>query len=112
MRQRVREVGHSYVVTIPKGEAKRLGLSVGDLVNVELTRLETRPSLNPELRVKAARGPAKAVLQQEGYTPVLIKVINDSAATRPLRITSAQAATRRFARSWGKCRHPRSRPPC
>ena len=48
-------------------------------------------SLNPEMRVKAARGPAKAVLQQAGYTPVLIKVVNDSTVTRPLRITSPQA---------------------
>ena len=47
--------------------------------------------LNPEVRVKAARGPAKAVIQQAGFTPVLIKVINDSTVTRPLRITSAQS---------------------
>jgi hypothetical protein len=48
-------------------------------------------TINPEFRVKAARGPAKSVLQQEGYTPALIKVINDSTAARPLRITSPQS---------------------
>lgn len=48
-------------------------------------------SINPELRVKAARGPAKPTLQQEGYTPVLLKVINDGVATRPLRINSPQS---------------------
>ena len=48
-------------------------------------------TVNPELRVKATRGPAKVTLQQEGYTPVLIKVINDSGASRPLRITSPQS---------------------
>jgi hypothetical protein len=48
-------------------------------------------TINPEYRVKAARGPAKAVLQQEGYTPVLIKVINDSTAARPLRVKSPQS---------------------
>jgi hypothetical protein len=48
-------------------------------------------SLNPEVRVKAARGPAKAVLQQAGYTPVLLKVINESTVTKALRISSPQA---------------------
>src|SRR5438132_6640123 len=35
-------------------------------------------SLNPESRVKVARGPAPAVLQPAGFTPVLVKVINES----------------------------------
>ncbi len=48
-------------------------------------------SLNPEVRVKVARGPAKAVLQQGGFTPVLVKVVNDSTVTRQLRITSPQS---------------------
>jgi hypothetical protein len=48
-------------------------------------------SLNPEARVKVRRGPAPAVLQQAGNTPVLIKVINDSTVTRPLRIVSPQS---------------------
>jgi putative addiction module antidote len=50
MRQRVREVGNSYVVTIPKKEVKRLGLKPGDLVDVALTPLETRPALPADLR--------------------------------------------------------------
>ncbi|MBI4664572.1 MAG: CehA/McbA family metallohydrolase [Verrucomicrobia bacterium] len=45
-------------------------------------------SLNPEVRVKVSRGPARAVLQQGGYTPVLVKVLNDSTATHRLNITS------------------------
>jgi hypothetical protein len=47
--------------------------------------------INPEVRVKVARGPARATLQQAGYTPILVKVTNDSTATRPLRISSPQA---------------------
>src|SRR5439155_15960676 len=47
--------------------------------------------INPEVRVRVARGPAKATLQQVGYTPVLVKVTNDSTATKPLRISSPQA---------------------
>ncbi len=47
--------------------------------------------LNPEVRVKVARGPAKATLQQAGYTPVIVKVVNDSTATKSLRVSSPQA---------------------
>lgn len=48
-------------------------------------------SINPELRVKVARGPADSLLQQAGYTPVIVKVLNDATVTRPLRINSPQA---------------------
>lgn len=47
--------------------------------------------LNPESRVKVRRGPAKAVLQQGGYTPVIVKVVNFSTVTKELRISSPQA---------------------
>jgi hypothetical protein len=47
--------------------------------------------INPEARVKVARGPAPAVLQQAGYTPVIVKVVNESRGTQRLRITSPQA---------------------
>lgn len=48
-------------------------------------------SLNPEVRVKVQRGPAQAVLQQGGFAPVIVKVINDSTVTRELKINSPQA---------------------
>jgi hypothetical protein len=48
-------------------------------------------TLNPEYRVKVSRGPARAVLQQGGFTPVLVKVVNDSTVTKPLRLSSPQA---------------------
>jgi hypothetical protein len=48
-------------------------------------------NLNPEARVKAKRGPAEAVLQQGGYTPLLIKVVNESTVTAPLKVVSPQA---------------------
>jgi hypothetical protein len=47
--------------------------------------------INPEARVKVARGPAAAVLQQAGYTPVLVKIVNESRGTQRLRIGSPQA---------------------
>jgi hypothetical protein len=48
-------------------------------------------ALNPESRVKVSRGPAQGVLQQAGYTPVLVKIINESTVTKRLRILSPQA---------------------
>ncbi len=48
-------------------------------------------TINPESRVKVKRGPAAARLQQGGYTPVLVKVINEAGVTSPLHITSPQA---------------------
>jgi hypothetical protein len=48
-------------------------------------------ALNPESRVRVRRGPAQAVLQQAGYTPVVVKVLNDSTVTKPLGVTSPQA---------------------
>ena len=47
--------------------------------------------INPEARVRVARGPASAILQQGGYTPVLVKVVNESRGTQRLRIRSPQA---------------------
>lgn len=47
--------------------------------------------INPELRVKARRGPAAASIQQGGFTPVLLKVSNLSAAPRKLNVSSPQA---------------------
>ncbi len=47
--------------------------------------------ISPESRVKAQRGPATAQVQQAGYTPVLIKVINHAASVARLQISSPQA---------------------
>lgn len=47
-------------------------------------------SINPEVRVKVQRGPAKASLQQHGWTPHLVKVINQSTATPRLQVGSPQ----------------------
>ncbi|MFO0848510.1 MAG: CehA/McbA family metallohydrolase [Gemmataceae bacterium] len=51
-------------------------------------------SINPESRVKVARGPGSATIQQAGYVPVLVKVVNDSTVTKPLRVLSPQAGPR------------------
>src|SRR5438552_15899840 len=48
-------------------------------------------TINPESRVKVQRGPAKARLLQAGFTPVLVKVINQSTLTKELRAVSPQS---------------------
>jgi hypothetical protein len=50
-------------------------------------------SINPELRMKLARGPATARIQQHGFTPVLVKVLNDGTVTGRLNIHSPQAGS-------------------
>ncbi|AMV22927.1 EF hand [Gemmata sp. SH-PL17] len=48
-------------------------------------------TINPEARLKVAKGPGDAILQQAGWTPVLVKVMNDSTVKKQLRVMSAQA---------------------
>lgn len=49
--------------------------------------------INPELRVKAVRGPTTAPfpLQQHGFTPAILKIHNLGVVTRPLEIDSPEA---------------------
>ncbi|MDB5391326.1 MAG: hypothetical protein JWM11_6972 [Planctomycetaceae bacterium] len=48
-------------------------------------------SINPEVRVKVQRGPGSAVIQQAGFTPLLVKVINQSTIAKPLNMRSPQS---------------------
>ncbi len=48
-------------------------------------------TINPEERVSVRRGPDAAVIQQQGYRPAIVKVINHSTSTSRLRVTSPQA---------------------
>jgi hypothetical protein len=47
--------------------------------------------INPEARVRLTRGAAPAVLQQAGYLPVIVKIINEAGGTQVLRIASPQS---------------------
>jgi antitoxin component of MazEF toxin-antitoxin module len=48
--QKLRKQGNSLGITIPREELDRLGLAEGDLVAVDINRLEVRPAVSPELR--------------------------------------------------------------
>ena len=58
-------------------------------------------SINPESRVKVRRGPAGAELQQGGFMPVLMKIINESTSTAKLKLTSPQGGARYAGASKG-----------
>jgi len=47
--------------------------------------------INPESRVKVLRGTGPVRLQQAGFTPLLVKVINEGVITSTLRVTSPQS---------------------
>ncbi len=81
---------------LPDDAIARLSRAVGERDAAAIQRLLDPHVLlvvgiNPEERVKVDRGPAPATLQQGGYLPVLIKVLNEAGATKPLRITSPQS---------------------
>src|SRR5262245_11634663 len=50
--------------------------------------------INPESRVKLTRGPAEATLQQNGYTVILVKIVNEGTVKKGLQIHSPQAGPR------------------
>ena len=47
---RIRKVGNSLVVTVPREEADALELHEGDLVTMDVRKAEVRPVLRPDLR--------------------------------------------------------------
>jgi hypothetical protein len=81
---------------LPDGMAAALARAVEERDAVALQRVLDPHALfvvtiNPEERVKVGRGPAPASLQQGGYSPVLVKVVNEAATAKRLRITSPQS---------------------
>ena len=47
--------------------------------------------INPEQRVRVSRGAGAAVIQQRGYTPLIVKVSNDATVTQKLSVSSPQS---------------------
>ncbi len=54
------------------------------------SRVLLQVTLNPEARVKVAVGPGSTSLQQTGYVPTLVKIVNEAGVKQTLRVTSAQ----------------------
>jgi antitoxin component of MazEF toxin-antitoxin module len=47
---KLRKSGNSFIVTIPRDEVERLGLTEGQMVSVEVRPAEVRPVLAADLR--------------------------------------------------------------
>lgn len=58
--QKLRKVGNSYVVTIPKEEVERLGIEEGQLLEVQVTPLEVRPVMSRAVREAFERSWARS----------------------------------------------------
>jgi hypothetical protein len=80
--------------------SREIGTKLGDAIgSQDAGRIQSvldphvllQVSINPEARVKVIRGPAPAVIQQAGYTPLLVKVVNDSPVKSALRVHSPQS---------------------
>jgi putative addiction module antidote len=53
--QKVRKSGNSYIVTIPKDEIERLGLHEGDMVALDVRKVEYRVQMDPDVRTAFER---------------------------------------------------------
>lgn len=47
---KLRKTGNSYVVTIPREELERQNLREGDMVGIEVRKLNVMPEMSPEFR--------------------------------------------------------------
>jgi hypothetical protein len=70
---------------MPTGEAIQRVLDRSCLVDVHI---------NPEMRVKVARGPARPILVEHDWRAFLVKLRNEAGTTATLRASGAQAHTR------------------
>ncbi|MCE9533606.1 MAG: CehA/McbA family metallohydrolase [Planctomycetes bacterium] len=78
------DVAKQLTAAVEKRDAKKIQEILDERVLLQV-------SLNPEARVKVSRGPAEATIQQAGFVPFLVKVVNDSTVKKVLNITSPQA---------------------
>jgi putative addiction module antidote len=53
--QKLRKVGNSYVVTIPRDEVERLNLQEGQLLAIEVQPVDLRAVMRPEIRAAFER---------------------------------------------------------
>jgi antitoxin component of MazEF toxin-antitoxin module len=53
--QKVRKSGNSFIVTIPKDEIERLDLQEGDMVALDVRKVEYRVQMDPDVRAAFER---------------------------------------------------------
>ena len=67
--QQIRKSGNSYIVTIPKDEVERLQLREGQMVAIDVTPMELKPMLRPEL--------AEIIKRTSDVTTPVMKYLRD-----------------------------------
>jgi len=81
---------------LSEGDTKALAKAIEDKDSKAIQELLDKHvlfavTINPEARVKVAKGPGSTTIQQAGWTPVVVKVMNDSTVKKQLKIMSPQA---------------------
>ena len=59
MASKVWRSGNSLVVSIPREEAERQGIHEGDLVEVQVQKMELRPAVRPSVKAAVERALSK-----------------------------------------------------
>jgi hypothetical protein len=72
-------------------DEKSINSAAGKIQNALAAHCLFIVNINPEMRVKVASGPAKPELVEQGWRHFLVKVVNDSGTTAPLRAVSPNA---------------------
>ena len=94
----------------PSRRSGRRARRRGDPATARPARAARRRPSTRRRASRSAAGRPPAVLQQGGYTPVLVKVVNEAATTKPLRITSPQSGPVFAGR--GRPEHDAAGPDC
>jgi hypothetical protein len=99
---------------LPEDETKALNKAIDDKDAKKLQELLDKHvlfavTINPEARVKVAKGPGSTGLQQAGWTPVLVKVMNDSTVKKQLKIMSPQSGPV-YSGAGGQFKDPKADP--
>jgi hypothetical protein len=81
---------------LPKDVAKDLAAAIENkdakkIQEILDARALVQVSINPEARVKVAKGPGSATIQQAGFVPMIVKLVNESGHKGALNISSPQS---------------------
>src|SRR6185436_1098798 len=99
---------------LPEADTKALNKAIEDKDAKKVQELLDKHvlfavTINPEARLKVAKGPGSTAIQQAGWTPVVVKVMNDSTVKKQLKIMSNQAGPV-YTGQGGQFRDPKSDP--
>jgi hypothetical protein len=94
--ERVQKALEFLSAPLPKAADTALGTAIknqdaADIQKVLDEQVTLVVNINPESRVKVAEGPRVPSLQQAGWTPVLVKVVNEANVKKKLNVTSPQS---------------------